>query len=162
VFPVRRGRCQSAPGVGRSYGGSSPGHRGHSEAAASARGADRHLRVLGLMLCDYDTIVKFFGTFNQNGRSCHPHSECGRNELGSILHWIIHSVLKFVVAVIQNVGGTRWRSWLRHSTTSRKIAGSIPDGVIGSFHWYNPSGRTMALGLTQPVTEISTRNISWG
>ena len=26
----------------------------------------------------------------------------------------------------------------------------------------NPSGRTMALGLTQPLTEMSTRNISWG
>ena len=25
----------------------------------------------------------------------------------------------------------------------------------------NPSGRTMALGLTQPLTETSTRNISW-
>jgi hypothetical protein len=25
----------------------------------------------------------------------------------------------------------------------------------------NPSGRTMALGLTQPLTEISTRSISW-
>jgi len=23
-------------------------------------------------------------------------------------------------------------------------------------------GRTMALGLTQPLTEMSTRNISWG
>ena len=28
------------------------------------------------------------------------------------------------------------------------------------FHWHNPSGRTMALGLTQPLTEMSTRNIS--
>jgi hypothetical protein len=26
----------------------------------------------------------------------------------------------------------------------------------------NPSGRTMALGLTQPLTEMSTRNIFWG
>jgi hypothetical protein len=26
----------------------------------------------------------------------------------------------------------------------------------------NPSGRIMALGLTQPVTEMSTNNISWG
>ena len=26
----------------------------------------------------------------------------------------------------------------------------------------NPSGRTMALGSTQPLTEMSTRNISWG
>src|SRR5215468_5222175 len=30
------------------------------------------------------------------------------------------------------------------------------------FYWHNPSGRTMALGLTQPLTEMSTRNISWG
>jgi hypothetical protein len=29
--------------------------------------------------------------------------------------------------------GTRWRSWLRHYTTSRKVAGSIPDDIIGIF-----------------------------
>jgi len=57
-------------------------------------------------------------------------------------------------------GGTRWRSWLRHCATSRKVAGSIPNGVIGIFHWH-PSGRTMALGLTQPLIELSTRNVSW-
>ena len=27
-----------------------------------------------------------------------------------------------------------WRSWLRHCATSRKVACSIPDGVIGIFH----------------------------
>jgi len=60
--------------------------------------------------------------------------------------------------------GTRcwWCSLLRHCATSRKFAGSIPDGVIGIFHWHNLSGRTKALGLTQPLTEMSTRNISWG
>jgi len=42
-----------------------------------------------------------------------------------------------------------------------KVAGSIPDSVIGIFHWH-PSGRTMALGSTQPLTEMGTRNISWG
>jgi hypothetical protein len=26
-----------------------------------------------------------------------------------------------------------WRSWLRHCDTKQKVAGSIPDGVIGSF-----------------------------
>jgi hypothetical protein len=57
---------------------------------------------------------------------------------------------------------TRWRSWLRNCTTNRKVAGSIPGGVIGIFHWYNPSGRTVALGLTQPLTEMSTKNIFWG
>ena len=41
---------------------------------------------------------------------------------------------------------------------SRKVASSIPDGVIGIFHWHNPSGRTMALGLT---LETSTRYIYW-
>ena len=56
----------------------------------------------------------------------------------------------------------RWRSWLRNCATSRKVAVSIPDGVIGIFHWLNPSGRIMALGSTQPLTEMSTRNISWG
>ena len=55
-----------------------------------------------------------------------------------------------------------WHSWLRHCATSRKLVVSISDGVIGTFYWHNPSGRTMALGLTQPLTEMSTRNISWG
>ena len=59
-------------------------------------------------------------------------------------------------------GGPQWRSWLRHCTTSQKVAGSIPDGVIGIFHWHNPSGHIMALGSTQPLTELSTGNISWG
>ena len=58
--------------------------------------------------------------------------------------------------------GTRWRSWLRHCSTSRKVAGSIPDGVTGIFYSYNHSGRRMALGQTQPLTEMSARNISWG
>ena len=60
------------------------------------------------------------------------------------------------------IGGTRWLSWLKHCATSRKVGCSIPDGVIGIFHWHNSSGCTMALGLNQPLTEMSTRNISWG
>jgi hypothetical protein len=43
--------------------------------------------------------------------------------------------------------------------TSREVAGSVPDVVIGIFHLLNPSSRTTALGSTQPVT--STRGISW-
>jgi hypothetical protein len=39
--------------------------------------------------------------------------------------------------------GTRWRGWLRHCAARCKVTGSIPDGVIGIFHWYNPFGRTM-------------------
>jgi hypothetical protein len=57
---------------------------------------------------------------------------------------------------------TWWCIWLRYWATSRKVAGSIPDGVIGIFYWHNPSGLTMAPGLTQPLTEMSTRNVSLG
>jgi hypothetical protein len=46
--------------------------------------------------------------------------------------------------------------------TSRKVAGSIPNEVIGFFNWPNPSSRTMALVLTQPLTEMSTRNLPGG
>jgi hypothetical protein len=33
---------------------------------------------------------------------------------------------------------------------SQEDAGLIPDGVIGIFHCYNPSGRTVALESSQP------------
>ena len=63
---------------------------------------------------------------------------------------------------VYRVWGTRWRSWFSHCCTSRKVAVSIPDGVIRNFHWHNFSCRTVALGSTQPLTEISTKIISWG
>jgi hypothetical protein len=55
-----------------------------------------------------------------------------------------------------------WRIWLSHCATSQKFAVSICVGVIGIFYWRSPSGCTMVLGLTQPLTEMSTRNNSWG
>jgi hypothetical protein len=51
--------------------------------------------------------------------------------------------------------------WLRYCATNWKVAGSIPGGVIGIFRWHNPFDRTMALESTQPLIEMSTRNISW-
>ena len=42
--------------------------------------------------------------------------------------------------------------------TSRKIAGSIPDGINGIFHCH----KTSTVGLSQPLTEMSTRKISRG
>jgi hypothetical protein len=50
---------------------------------------------------------------------------------------------------------------LKHCATSRKFAGYIPDGVSWIFHWHNSHGCSMALGSTQPITEMSTRNIPW-
>ena len=55
----------------------------------------------------------------------------------------------------------RWRSWLRRCATSQKVAGSIPYGFTVIFHWSNSFDRTMAIGLTQLLKEISTTNISW-
>ena len=52
--------------------------------------------------------------------------------------------------------------WLRRCATNRMVAGSILAGVIGIFHWHNPSSRTMTPESTQPLTEMSTRGISWG
>ena len=58
--------------------------------------------------------------------------------------------------------GTAVAQWLRRCVTNRKVAGSIPNGFTGIFHCHNPSDRTMALGSTQPLTEMSTMRISWG
>jgi hypothetical protein len=41
----------------------------------------------------------------------------------------------------------------------------MPEGCgfySGWDQWLNPSGRTMALGSTHPLTDMSTRGISWG
>jgi hypothetical protein len=54
------------------------------------------------------------------------------------------------------------RRWLRHYATSSKAAGSIPDEVIRFFNCPNPSSRTIALGSTLPLTEMSTRNLPRG
>jgi len=40
--------------------------------------------------------------------------------------------------------------------------GSIPDGNTVIFHPFSSSGRTMALGSNQLLTEMGTRGISGG
>jgi hypothetical protein len=44
----------------------------------------------------------------------------------------------------------------------RMVAGSIPDEVIGFLNWPIASRGTTALGSTQPLTEMSTRNLPGG
>jgi len=44
----------------------------------------------------------------------------------------LHRSLFFQSLSVQH--NTRWRSLVRHCASSRKLAGSIPDGVIGIFH----------------------------
>jgi hypothetical protein len=49
-----------------------------------------------------------------------------------------------------------------HYATSRKVAGSFPDEVIEFFNRPNSSSRTTALGSTQPLTEMNTKNLPGG
>ena len=63
-----------------------------------------------------------------------------------------------ILYTVHNLQGTAVAQWLRCCATNRKVACSIPDGVIGIFNSDGP----MALGSTQPLTEMSTRRISWG
>jgi hypothetical protein len=88
-------------------------------------------------------------------RRCIPEDKTLHNHLCKNLK----SYTEFNILMCLN-GGTR--SWLRHYATSRKVAGSISDEVIGFFNWPKPSSRTMALGSTQPVRKMSTRNLPEG
>jgi hypothetical protein len=121
----------------------------------------------------------FWNTFNLlKLKLCH-HSMLNIMSFIYILIWFLLYIIslygmgetraKLIISILGSIyqsaffcGGTRWRSWSRHCATSRNVADSIPNGVIGIFHWHNPSGCTTALGSTQPLTEMSTRNISWG
>jgi hypothetical protein len=42
------------------------------------------------------------------------------------------------------------------------MTGSTPDEVIGPFNLPNPSSHIVALELSQPLTEMSTRNLPGG
>ena len=59
---------------------------------------------------------------------------------------VSHSVCE--ITLYQTNMRTAVVQWLRSCATNRKEAGSIPDGVIGTFHRRIPSDRTMALGST--------------
>jgi len=87
-----------------------------------------------------------------------------QKKLGNIITMFILSCCLYfrISETTTTFGWTAEAQWLRCCATNRKVAGSISNGVTGIFHLYNPSDRTMALGSTQPLTEMSTRSISWG
>ena len=78
--------------------------------------------------------------------------------------WLNISTILLIILLVYFCihGGTAVAQWLRYCATNRKVAGSIPDGIFGIFHWHNPSDRTMALGSTQPLTEMTIKRISCG
>jgi hypothetical protein len=64
----------------------------------------------------------------------------------SPIHWMAHSSI---------VG---WGTMLQAGRSRVRF----PMRSLDFFNWPNPSSRTMALGLTQPLTEMSTRNLPGG
>jgi hypothetical protein len=108
---------------------------------------------------DYAAKFHIFNQFLQNV------SQWSSRSTASVHNWLclalvmIISICKMYEYGAQ--GDTRWSGWLRHYATNWKVTGSSPDKV-DFFNWPNPSSRTMALGSTQPLTEMSTRNLPGG
>jgi len=95
-------------------------------------------------------------------RKCHwnmLHVDCGHREsvIGICYMWIVDTQkvsLEYATCGL-------WTQRKCHFNMLRVDCGHT-ESVIGIFHWHNPSDRTMALGSTQPLTEMSTWSISWG
>ena len=71
-------------------------------------------------------------------------------------------LMKITNMVVLYIGGARggaigWRNALQVGRSRVRFP-----MVSLEFFIDNPSCRTMTLGSTQPLTEMSTRNISWG
>jgi hypothetical protein len=89
-------------------------------------------RVIPCGQTDMTKLIADFGNFENSPKNCPKYLKL----LQALTHF------------------EQWRSCLKHCATSTKVAGSIHDGVIGIFHWHDPSGRT--------PKEMSNRNIPWG
>jgi hypothetical protein len=66
------------------------------------------------------------------------------------------------VVVLLSGGGARWRSGKGTTLQTGRSWVRFPMVSLDFFQLHNPSSRTMALGSTQPLTEMSTGRISWG
>jgi hypothetical protein len=119
-----------------------------------------YFNVLQIKLCLFPTVPNYRVTCAQtaffNIRT--PSFFTRKRELNPwslYFLWTVGANL-FVLGVwLWSNSSTRQCRWSRHCR-------SISDGVIGIFHWYNPSDRTMVLGSNHPLSEMGTRNISCG
>jgi hypothetical protein len=82
-----------------------------------------------------------------------------KSPIGDLVAHALVQDFSFLSLPTRNISGHVVAYWLGHYATSLKVAGSIPDEVIGCFNWPNLSSRTMALWSTQSLTEMSTRNL---
>jgi hypothetical protein len=117
-------------------------------------------------------VVSFCSRFTSKTKDTHTHTPffvikilrqnfwdvvfllCLYNINPSNISKVTHSIKN--ECIIQNTAHScyfkEFSAWWGHYAKSRKVADSIP----------NPSSCTMALGLTLPLTEMSTRNLPGG
>ena len=105
-----------------------------------------HLEILQVNELNHNKII------SPVNRDCEFEPNFRRNPFGA--EAIINKIYNGVLSTY----GTAVAQWLRCCATNRKVAGSIPGGVIGIFHWHNPPDRTMALWSTQPLTDEYQEN----
>jgi hypothetical protein len=127
-----------------------------------------HTIILAITKCLCYYTGHFMGK-NQGTSACTPLSQlwaensCDRHHRNYTINTLaqITEDLAEIKSVFGTSWGTQWHSWMRYCAISCKVAGSIPDDVIEIFHLHNPFSCIMAMGLVQPLTEMSTMNISW-
>jgi hypothetical protein len=73
-------------------------------------------------------------------------------------HTYVQWIMSYFILIIKLFFGTRCSVVGWHYTTSRKVAASGPSEV-DVYNLPNISSRNRALGSTQPLTEMSTRNL---
>jgi hypothetical protein len=76
---------------------------------------------------------------------------------GLILGTMSETALNSINLILNGYRGTRQRSLFVHYATSHEVSGSIPNKVIVVVNSSNPFSRTVTLGSTQPLREMSTK-----
>jgi hypothetical protein len=84
----------------------------------------------------------------------HVRTQEGKREKPYLItiRWFIHRKTR-------ERGNVVWRSWLRHYATNRKVAGSIPDEVIGFFQLTSSFQAHCGPGVDSASYRYSTRNV---
>ena len=75
----------------------------------------------------------------EDASCCRDRDQCVFSLLSNNVNIIAQRTLILPVSLCA-CDDTRWRSWWTHCATGRKVASSVPIGVVGVFHWHNISG----------------------
>jgi hypothetical protein len=90
------------------------------------------------------------------------HPQWGLGQLPIIKHINISAAIRRNI----NIKWDKWRLWevlgVRGGTVGWGTALHAGRSRVGICRWHNPSCRSMALGWTQPLKEMSTRAVFWG